>query len=438
MAKIDLSTGEMVDDKNRFVDLNEESVLKKRSSQGFNHIQKAIIAVRELLTQENLIREKWERRDEVESKIKLFVQEQSLLSGEKDNLVQTVIDDLFGFGILEKYRKDSEVTEIIIDAPDKIIIERKGSLEKVPEKFTDADDLTNWFDTHIMTLTTGKRPFDEGHPILDVETRDGERIHANRPPVTEYITVNIRKAASQTQYFTAEDFVRLGSASPEMMDFLLKAAKGRLTIMILGKTGSGKTALVRDLVEEGIPDEERVLFIEDTKETNARKPRFLSMQTVNKDGDGDITMTDLFRAGMRMRPDRICVSEIRGEEAGPFLLTTAAGHPGPISTMHAGNPERAVFLLMVYLKRSGEMDMSEEFLKQFIHEQVHIMVFVNREMSGQRRITDIVEVNPLSNKDGLPFTPLFAWEPESQTYVKLAELSDEKKREVLINGGVII
>lgn len=434
MPKINFETGKV--NSSNFVNLREETIIKARNDSKQDATKQAVIAIRNQLIQDGLIREKWDHQQEIESKVKVFVQEQSLLGAEKENLIKSIMDDLFGFGFLEKYRKDASISEIIIDAPDKIMIERGGTLHDVPEKFIDAEDLVNWFDTHIMTLTEGKRPFDEAHPRLDVETRDGERIHASRPPVTEYITLNVRKAASQTQYFTAKDFVRLGSASEEEMDFLLKSARGKLTILVLGKTGAGKTAVVRDLVEEGISDEERVLFIEDTRETNARKPRFLSMQTVDRGGEGDITMIDLFRDGMRMRPDRICVSEIRGAEAGPFLLTTAAGHPGPISTMHAGNPERAIFLLMVYLKRSGEMDMPVEFLQQFVHEQVHLLVFTNREMSGQRRITEIYEVNSLLDKTNPPFTRLFAWNPERGIYEKLAELSSEKKREAFVNGGV--
>ncbi|KLU61689.1 type IV secretion system protein VirB11 [Peptococcaceae bacterium CEB3] len=435
MPKINLITEKVV---TTGINLQEEAIIKARANPSQDPIQTAMAAIREQLVRDDLIRAKWEHRKEIESKIRVLVQEQSLLESEKGKLLQMVLDDLFGFGFLEKYRKDGEITEIIINGPHTIMIEKGGTLYDVRESFADAEDLSLWFDTHIMVMSDGKRHFDENTPLLDMETRDGERIQATRPPVTEYITVNVRKAASQTRYFSAKDFVNLGSASEEEMEFLLNAVRNRLTVMVFGRTGSGKTALVRELIEEGISDDEYVIFIEDTRETNARKKRFLSLQTVERENEEQsITMSKLFKAAMRKRPDRVCVSEIRGEEAAPFLRTTASGHPGPITTMHAGNPKRAVFLLMFYLKLSGQMDMDRESLEEFIREQIHIMVFIDRFRDGSRKITQIVEVNPIDSergKNGEPFTTLFALDPVTKTHQKLADLSPERQLEIQLRG----
>ncbi|MCO5386974.1 MAG: CpaF/VirB11 family protein [Desulfosporosinus sp.] len=290
-----------------------------------------------------------------------------------------------------------------------------------------------------MKMAKVERSLNYGNPIVNVELANGERIEATCPPITEHITVNIRKSVKQTKKYSIEDQIKAGTTSDDMAKFMLAAARGKATMLILGSTGTGKTTWVRTMMEGGSMMEgggfdpnERVLMIEDVRETNANLKRFLSLQTVTQ-GQNKIDMVALFEECMRKRPDRVCVSEIRGIEAAVFLLTSAAGHDGAVTTMHAGTPQKAVFLLIMRMRQAG-YNMSEEFLERFIHEQVHIMVFLHRTRDGRRRIKRIVEVNSLES--GAPkFKDIFTWDPITDTFQWVNDIEEDKRREWIINGA---
>lgn len=398
----------------------------------------------------NLLIEKYTHEKEILRHLELVIEKKSLTSSEKKDAYEQMKVKLFGFGIIDKYMNRKDITEIIIDAPDAIDVEIGGLLYRIGEDapfendevFADDKELEEWVE-RLLKMAKAERPLDYSNPTINVELANGERVEATCPPVTEHFTVNIRKSVKQTKSYSIEDQIDAGTCNEDMAKLLMAAARGKATILILGSTGTGKTTWVRTMMEGGktmegggFDPEERVIMIEDTRETNANLKRFLSLQTTK-----DIDMVALFEECVRKRPDRICVSEIRGKEAAVFLLTSAAGHEGAVTTMHAGNPEKARFLLIMRMKQAG-YDMSEEFLKEFIHEQVHIMAFLERDRTrktgqGRRRlIPRIVEVNPLGS--GVPvFKDIFLWNMEKNEFEWVNDIEPDKRREWTINGAIV-
>lgn len=389
----------------------------------------------------NYLVDKSNHEKEILQHLQLIIEQKPLTSDERNEAYKRLKADLFGFGILEKHMTDNKITEIIIDAPDRIDVEVGGVLYRLGEDapfdkdevFDSDEELQQWTDV-LMKMAKAERSLNYGNPTVNVELANGERVEATCPPVTEHITVNIRKSVQQTKKYSITDQIEAGSTNEDMANFMLAAGRGKATMLILGPTGTGKTTWVRTMMEGGFDPDERVIMIEDTRETNANLKRFLSMQTVTQ-GQTKIDMVKLFEECMRKRPDRVCVSEIRGVEAAVFLLTSAAGHDGAVTTMHAGTPQKAVFLLIMRMRQAG-YDMSEEFLERFIHEQVHIMVFLARTRDGRRRISRIVEVNPIES-DAPKFKDLFVWDPETDTFAWVNDIEKDKRREWTINGAKV-
>lgn len=390
----------------------------------------------------NLLLDKANNEARIIHEIRMILEKKPLTKVEKENALKLARERLFGFGIIEKYMRDNSITEIIIDSPWAIDVKMGGILYRVGEDkpfdkdptFKDDDDLQNWTD-QLMRRAKVERKLDRSDPAVNVELSQGERVEATCPPITEHITVNIRKSVKQTKRYTSEEYIKTGSADRGLMSFLLAAARGKATILVLGPTDTGKTTVARILIEEGYDQEERVLFIEDTRETNAKLKRFLSLQTFIE-GKVKYDMVRLFEETMRKCPDRVCVSEIRGVEAAVFLMTGGSGHKGPITTMHAGNPKMAVFLLAMRMRQAG-YNMSEDFLERFIHEEIHIMVFLRRLKDGRRRISRVVEVNSLDNPDVPKFKDIFRWNHVTDTFEWVHDIEPERREDWSIEGAEV-
>jgi pilus assembly protein CpaF len=441
MPRFDIEKGDAVD---QGVNLNDLKVKGQRKLKNFtediqergqwNHTLEIINA--ELIkTAGDLLVNKKNQKEKILQQVRNIIERKQLTSQEKAEAYDRMESYLFGFGILDKHMRNSQITEIIIDAPDKIDVEVGGKLYRLgleepfenEEVFQNDEELQLWTD-NLMKMAKEERSLNYNNPIVNVELVNGERVEATCPPVTEHITVNIRKSVKQTKKYTPEDQINTGCASPILIEFILAAARGKAQILLLGPTGTGKTTWVRILMENGFFPEERVLMIEDVRETNALLMRFLSMQTVGK----KITMQDLFKETVRKRPDRICVSEIRGEEASIYLESAAAGHEGSLTTMHAGNPGGAVFLLIMRM-RQAEYNMSEQFLERYIHNQVNIMIFLARTRDGRRRISRVVEVNSLDNPNVPKFKDIFLWDPITDTFKWVNDIEPDKRRDWTIN-----
>lgn len=374
-------------------------------------------------------REKY--RDQLIAFVENALADMSLTDTERKHALAALTQDLFGWGRLDVFMSDPSVTEILVDGPDAVDIERQGLLERVPVHWLNDAELLEYIKTLIRT---SGRPLDKENPIIDVEVK-GARINATAPPVSAFCTLNIRKSADQTVHYTPPQYVATGAANWMVLRLYFSLVRAAATTLVCGRMGSGKTALGRLGIEYGAPEETRWIFLEDVRETEARVKRFVSLQTVQRRGSHPITMPDLFATTKRKRPDRVGVGEVRSHlEALPMVQASMMGLPGNLTTTHADTPQQALFNFIFYLKQGG-MDVREDFLMQVLHESLDVLVFVDRFRNGQRRITRIVEVLPLdipSNPGG--FQDLMRWDHRAQDWVWAHPISDRLAERMMVEG----
>ncbi len=396
-------------------------------------LQIGLRQVREALAREyaDLLRDRVAHREAILTAIRDKLQATDLTSDERHLAYELLSTDYFGFGRLDRYMADPNVTEIIVDSPSHVDVEVGGQLHRVPVSWRSDEDLREYIKGLIRD--TG-RPLDTAHPIVDCEV-GGARVNATSPPVSKHFTLNIRKSTEQTRRYTAEEYIRSGAINLVGMRLLLSCARGAATILACGATGSGKTTLARILIEMGARDDLRWIVLEDVRETEAHVERFVSLQTVERK-ENPITVDDLFATTKRKRPDRIAVGEVRsGDHAAPFILSTLAGHEGPITTLHAGNEYDAVFNFIFFLKMSG-LPVAEDFLERMLHRQLNILVFVRRFRDGRRRVTRIVEVLPMGQgNDG--FQVLMEWDKATDQLVWRNPISNELAYRLDLNETVV-
>ena len=392
-------------------------------------------AVRDKLSQEagELLAQRVTNKDDIIAFVENALADMSLTESERATALSALTQDLFGWGRLDAFMTDPTVSEIIVDGPQAVDIERNGLLERVPVRWLNDAELMEYIKTLIRD--TG-RPLDKEHPIVDVEVK-GARINATAPPVSPLCTLNIRKSADQTVRFTPAEYVKTGAADWKTLRLYLALVRGAATTLVCGRMGTGKTALVRLGIENGAPDATRWIFLEDVRETEANVQRFVSLQTVQR-RENPITMPDLFATTKRKRPDRVGVGEVRSDkEAMPMVQSVMMGVPGALTTTHAGTPKQALFNFVFYLKQAG-LDVREDFLVQVLHESLDVLVFIDRFRNGHRRITRIVEVLPLgdpANPSG--FQDLIRWDHHQQDWVWEHPLSEALTERLMVEGVVV-
>ena len=277
-------------------------------------------------------------------------QETGLSRAERDQLTSDLTDDILGHGPLEKLLADDTVSEIMVNGPFDIWIERQGKLYQTSVKFQDDSHLRRILNKIVAQV--GRR-VDESSAMVDARLPDGSRINAIIPPLS--LTgplVTIRKFARYRLGF--QDLIRLGTLTTETMEFLERCVQARLNILISGGTGSGKTTLL-NVLSEAIPDSDRILTIEDSAELqlNQRHTLRLESRPANIEGEGEVSIRDLVRNSLRMRPDRIIVGEVRGAEALDMLQAMNTGHDGSLSTVHANTPRDALGRLETMVMMAG-------------------------------------------------------------------------------------
>jgi pilus assembly protein CpaF len=315
-------------------------------------------------------------------------------TADKERLVETLFDEVVGLGPLETLLRDPDITEVMVNRPEQIFVERRGRIELTSLAFEDEDSLRRVIDRIVSSI--GRR-VDESEPMCDARLKDGSRVNVVIPPVAIYgPCLTIRKFGRDV--LSPEQIVGSGGATAPMMEYLDAAVKTRLNIIVSGGTGSGKTTFL-NVLSGFIPATERIVTCEDAAELRLRQVHVISLESKpqNVEGRGAISIRDLVRNCLRMRPDRIVVGECRGPEALDMLQAMNTGHDGSMSTLHANNPRDAVNRLETLVLLAGT-ELPSRAIRTQIASAVNVIVQTERLRGGARKVVSIAEV--VGMKDG--------------------------------------
>lgn len=351
--------------------------------------------------------EDWSRTkasDFIRNQVRAYVRDQRLPvnQSEADALAEDTLNELVGFGPIQALVDDDEVDDIVVNGPDHIFTERHGRLGMEPLRFND--------DAHIIRviqriLAPLGRRVDESTPMVDARLPDGSRVNAIIPPIAlDGPCVSIRKFREQP--LTAEDLIRYGTANAETLAFLEAEVGKRRNILVIGGTGSGKTTFL-NVISQWIGADERIITIEDAAELRLRHEHVVRLETrpPNLEGERQVTARDLVRNALRMRPDRIIVGEVRGDEVLDMLQAMNTGHDGSMTTLHANGPGDAVHRLQLLAGFAG-FNGDERTLLHQISSALDLIVHVSRLGSGERRLMSVQRVGEVEG-DRLPMEVLF-------------------------------
>jgi pilus assembly protein CpaF len=315
--------------------------------------------------------------------------ENTLLNrAERERLVEEVLDETFGLGPLELLLKDPSISDILINGPKNIYVERRGKMEKTSVQFRDNGHLMQIIDRIVSKV--GRR-VDEVCPMVDARLTDGSRVNAIIPPLAlDGAAVSIRRFGSNP--LKLEDLLNFKAFTPEMVMLLEGAMKARLNIIISGGTGSGKTTLLNTL-SSFISNSDRIVTIEDAAELQLQQDHVVRLETrpANIEGKGAVTATDLVRNALRMRPERIIIGECRGPETLDMLQAMNTGHEGSLTTIHANTPRDGVARIETMISMAG-FDLPLKAMRQQIASGVNMIIQANRLQGGARKITHITEI----------------------------------------------
>ncbi len=328
-----------------------------------------------------------------------------LSQADRERMIDELVYETLGLGPLEPLMADPTISDILINGPHTVYVERRGRLERTNVRFVDLDHLLNI--VQRIASRVGRR-IDEASPMVDARLPDGSRVNAVMHPLAlDGALVSIRRFSAHP--LLAKDLVARRSAVPEMLEFLAACVQGRVNIMISGGTGSGKTTLL-NMLSGYIPEDERIVTIEDAAELQLQQPHVgrLETRSPNVEGRGEVTSRDLLRNSLRMRPDRIIVGECRGKEAFDMLQAMNTGHDGGMTTIHANDTRDAVNRLEMLVGMAAP-----ELPMWFIHRQIasaiQIVVQTARLSGGARKITQISEVTGLQG-EAISMHDLFVFE----------------------------
>jgi len=306
----------------------------------------------------------------------------------KKEIFKQVLNDVLGFGPIQPLLDDPDISEIMVNGPKKIFVEKKGQLTKSEITFDDDDHVLRIIDRIILPL--GRR-VDADSPTVDARLPDGSRVNAVVRPVSiDGPSITIRKFRKDK--LKAEDLIAFGSITKQMSDFLEACVRARFNIVISGGTGSGKTTLL-NVVSGFIPDAERIITIEDAAELQLQQDHVMRMETkaANADGMHAVSIRELVKNSLRMRPDRIVVGEVRGGEALDMLQAMNTGHDGSLTTVHSNSPRDAISRLETLVLMAG-MDLPLKVVRQQISSAIDLIVQQTRLKDGKRKVTAITEV----------------------------------------------
>lgn len=303
---------------------------------------------------------------------------------ERSQLIRRVVDEALGLGILEPLLEDASITEIMVNGPDSIFVERGGRVEQLPLRFPSHDQLMQTIERIVSTVN---RRVDETNPMVDARLPSGERVNVIIPPLS--LTGAILTIRRFPRSFTLQELVGFGSLDEQMLYLLAGLVQARFNIIVSGATGTGKTTLLNAL-SGLIPEGDRIITIEDSAELQLQQRHVVRLESrpPNVEGQGRVTIRDLVRNSLRMRPDRIVVGEVRGGESLDMLQAMSTGHDGSLATVHANSAEDALMRLKT-LASMSEVEIPFEALHDQINSAVDVIIQLTRFADGARRITEI-------------------------------------------------
>jgi pilus assembly protein CpaF len=336
----------------------------------------------------------------------ILEQENIVLSRtERMRLFDQIVDEILGYGPLEPLLEDPTITEIMVNGPKKVYIERNGKIERTNIEFEDEDHLRRIIDRIVSPL--GRR-VDESSPMVNARLPDGSRVNAVIPPISLIGPVlTIRKFAKTP--LQVEDLIRFGTITPEAVEFLRACILARLNIIISGGTGSGKTTLL-NVLSGFIPNDERIITIEDAAELQLRQEHVVTLEArpPNIEGKGQVTIRDLVINSLRMRPDRIIVGEVRGGEALDMLQAMNTGHDGSLTTCHSNSPRDTLARIETMCLMAG-MELPLRAIRQQIASAIDLIVHQERMRDGTRKVVSITEVQGMEG-DMIVLSDIFTFE----------------------------
>ncbi|MEX0755278.1 MAG: CpaF family protein [Actinomycetota bacterium] len=326
---------------------------------------------------------------------------------ELTRVVNEVSDEVVGFGPIEALLRDPDVTEVMVNGPNDVYVERKGRLERAPDGLFEGEESV----LHLIERIVGPLGVrvDESSPWADARLPDGSRVHAIVPPLSlRGPCVTVRKFTAVP--LEADELVRMGAMGPRMLAFLSACVRGRMNVIVSGGTSSGKTTLL-GVLSSFIPDDERLITIEDAAELRLAQPHVVALEarSANVEGKGAVTIRDLVRNALRMRPDRIVVGEVRGGEALDMLQAMNTGHEGSLSTAHANSPRHLLWRLETMAMMS-DVDLPVAHIRAQVASAIDVIVHLARLRDGRRVVLRVACVEGLV--DGEPdLCELFSFEP---------------------------
>ena len=319
-------------------------------------------------------------------------------------LERELIQEAVGLGPLEYLIERDDITEIMVNGPDQVFVEKEGVLYRTDTAFADNNQVLSAIERIVAPL--GRR-IDESSPMVDARLPDGSRVNAIIPPLSLVgPTITIRKFSRKP--FEAADLIRFGSVSADIMQFLAVCVAVRKNILISGGTGSGKTTLL-NVLSSFLPNRERIVTIEDAAELQLHQEHLVRLESrpPNIEGKGAVTIRDLVRNSLRMRPDRIVVGECRGGEALDMLQAMTTGHDGSLTTIHANSPRDALSRLETLVLMAG-FDLPLRAIREQVASAIHIVVQITRERDGSRKIVNVSEITKMEG-DVITMQDLFVF-----------------------------
>jgi pilus assembly protein CpaF len=329
-------------------------------------------------------------RGQVKREIALLLDKEiiPLNTSERELVTEYILNELFGLGPLESLLADKTISDILVNGPRQVYIERRGRLERVDIKFRDDAHLMQIIDRIVSRI--GRR-VDESSPMVDARLQDGSRVNAIIPPLSiDGPVLSIRRFGSEP--LTIKDLIDLKALTPQLVQILEACVKSRLNILISGGTGAGKTTMLNSL-SGFIPHNERLVTIEDSAELLLQQPHVVRLETrpPNIEGRGEIAQRSLLRNALRMRPDRIIVGEVRGEEAIDMLQAMNTGHDGGLTTIHANSARDALARLETMIAMAN-LRISDKAMRQQICSAINLIIQVSRMSDGTRKVMSVSEV----------------------------------------------